>query len=114
MWLDKTQFRNECGYSFEYKHTKERGIYIKDAVFWVLLQSDPSLDDRMYHNNETLRLSISALHAKNFSVSIDSEDMTQTESYNWRPVGAVENASYSRVECTISRKAAILEEEKIP
>ncbi|KAF2786834.1 hypothetical protein K505DRAFT_411744 [Melanomma pulvis-pyrius CBS 109.77] len=70
------------------------------AIFVTLIQSDPEIDDRMHHNNETLDLSISLLHASDFK--------------NWKPTGPIGHASYSRADCTITRKAFVQNPDQIP
>lgn len=67
----------------------------------------------MLHNNETLYLSLSVLHTQNFRVLY--EDMSGVGGEEtWRPIGPVENASYARAECAITRKPQVEDENKIP
>jgi len=114
-WLDISKYRFQADFSEEWAFINEHEIMIKDAIFWILIQSDPEVDDRMYSNNETLRLSISAVHAQNFRCQT-YDDATQAGLDMWRPIGPVQNASYSRVECNITRKPGIepSDESKIP
>ncbi|KAH7353147.1 hypothetical protein BKA66DRAFT_598170 [Pyrenochaeta sp. MPI-SDFR-AT-0127] len=113
-WLNFSENRIERGFSFEYTYTRNHGTIVKDAIFWILIQSDPVVNDRMYFNNDTLKVSVSAFHAKNFSVSLENEDTTQGLSKTWRPSGPVQNASYSRFECVITRKTDVLDESTVP
>lgn len=95
-------------------YTREQGTVVKDAIFWILIQSDPTVKDSMYYNNNTLEISVSAFHAKNFSISLDNEDTTQGLSKTWRPMGPVGNSSYSRFECAITRNTHVLDERGVP
>lgn len=103
-WLDQSRNRFQADFAKEWSYQNDQEVLIKDAIFWVLIQSDPAVDGRMYSNAATLQLSISAVHARNFRCRT-YDDSTQAGLDNWRPIGPVENASYSRVECNISRNA---------
>ncbi|KAH9210527.1 hypothetical protein DL95DRAFT_465787 [Leptodontidium sp. 2 PMI_412] len=64
-------------------------------------------------NNETLRVSISALHAQDFG-AVNYTDTTEGAARQWRPFGPVGNASYTRVECDITPRLDILNASYIP
>lgn len=89
-----------------------------DHLFVVLIQSDPEKPNpdthhRMYTNNETIQISISVLHAKGFTVSnfLDAGDSGKE---TWKPIGRVGNASFARVECNITRKSNVRDNNAIP
>lgn len=88
----------------------------KDHLFAVLIQSDPEKDRRMYTNSETMHISISVLHAKDFTASdfVDQGDQGDGGKETWKPTGPVGNASFARVECNITRKAKIMDDGAIP
>lgn len=108
-WLDTSKYHIQADSNFEQVNTEDHGVTIKDALFWILIQSKPRVDDRMYTNDAPLRLFISSLHAQNFGLSPDDTDATESSLEQWRPFGPVRNASYSRLECNITRKVDILE-----
>jgi hypothetical protein len=86
-----------------------------DVLFFILIEPDPQKYDRMDLNNDTLQLSLSALHAQHFYASNSSiEDSTEAGATQWQPTGPVRNASYTRVECNITRKSVVPNEDAIP
>jgi hypothetical protein len=113
-WFDTSKFRVQADTNFEQIYVEGQGMLIKDALFWILIQSEPTVDDRMYGNNATLQLSMSALHLQHFWLSPDEKDATQASLETWKPFGAVGNASFSRMECNFTRKPVVLDEEAIP
>ena len=113
-WLDTSKFRIQADSNAEQVYTKERGMLYKDALFWILIQSEPTIDDRMNTNNATLELSMSSLHLQNFYMSPDDKDATQASLETWRPLGPVENASFTRLECNFTRKPVVPDEDAIP
>ena len=84
---------------------------IRHLLIFLLIQSDPEVDNRMYTNNETLQISISVLHAQDFQ-AIHSDIASSGGA--WMPIGPVANASYARTECNITRKAEVADEDMIP
>ncbi|PVH82024.1 hypothetical protein DL98DRAFT_621631 [Cadophora sp. DSE1049] len=80
-WLNQSKFRVETNFN-EMTYPGGDPKVFQHTNFFVLLQSDPQLDDRMYTNNETLQLSMSVLHARGFQ-ALEHNDMTEsgTESY---------------------------------
>jgi hypothetical protein len=113
MWLNTSQFRPEANFAGEMRYSDEGGMVMKDMVIWILIQSEPMANDRAMTNNETLRLSLSALHVKDFQV-LTFDDPTNGGETEWRPNGTITNASYTRVECSISRKSVVLDEKAVP
>ncbi|CZR62748.1 uncharacterized protein PAC_12645 [Phialocephala subalpina] len=109
-WLGASNRREV--YYFSWQNFSDP-VPIKDVLFFVLIQSDPATDDRMNTNNETMHLSMSVLHAQNFGVSKDSMP-GQASSSSRKPMGPVGNASYTRVECDISRKPEVSKDTAVP
>lgn len=112
-WLDKSKYRVQADYANWAIVTDDGGLYFKDAFFFIIIQSNPEVDDRMYTNNETLQISISVFHAQNFQ-SVTNGDATQAGEKSWKPIGSVGNASFARVECNFTRKEAVADEDSIP
>ena len=117
-WFDSSKFRIQQDFDNwadnDVAHlANTTNHFVTAAYFFTLAQSDPLVDDRMEANNDTLQMSISVLHAKNFYAS-NYSDTSEGGARVWRPVGPVENASFSRVECNITRKPHVLDENKIP
>ncbi|RYN66564.1 hypothetical protein AA0117_g8786 [Alternaria alternata] len=110
-WLDSSKYRVTSDFdSFQnWSLTKQ----FREALFFTIIQSDPEIDSRMLFNNETLDISISLLHASDFQVSYVTTGGTDGGT-SWRPIGTVGHASYSRVDCRISRKTIVEHEDKIP
>lgn len=108
-WFDSSEYRITTGYDSWQDWTQVNQF--QETVFFVLIGSDPMVDDRMDHNNDTLRISLSVLHARNFRVLFGDTSGTGN---SWQPIGPVGEASYQRAECTLSRKAHVQDETKIP
>ncbi|KAF2690726.1 hypothetical protein K458DRAFT_482927 [Lentithecium fluviatile CBS 122367] len=113
-WLDSSKYRLQADSNFEQVCTEDNGIIIKDAMFWILLQSEPRVDDRMYNNDAPLQLSFSSLHAHNFGLSPNDTDITGSSLDQWRPFGPVEKASYTRLECNFTRNSGAVEQNLVP
>lgn len=109
-WLNTSEYRIDNNFDSWASWTDERQL--KHVLFFVLIQSDPAIDDRMYANNDTLQLSISLFHARNFSAQ--AADPAISGETTWRPIGLVGNATYVRTECNITRKAKVADENLIP
>jgi hypothetical protein len=110
-WLNTSKYRVTSDFDSFAIWTLPKQL--QDAIFVTLIQSDPEIDDRMHYNNETLELSISLLHASDFKVSFDDTGGV-VGGQNWKPTGPIGRASYSRADCTITRKALVLNPEQVP
>jgi hypothetical protein len=118
LWFDTSKFRVQQDFdgweNTSIAHSpNETSHSLSAAFFFTLIQSDPLVDDRMMTNNGTLQMSLSVLHAKDFFAS-NYSDTTEGGARTWRPFGPVGNASFSRVECNITRKPYVLDEDAIP
>lgn len=84
------------------------------VFFFIILQSDPVIDDRMYSNNGTLDISITCFDAKNFAVNTTDKENSGEE--DWFPIGPVDSVTYTRTECSISRSPhkKVLNETLVP
>ncbi|KAF2267890.1 hypothetical protein CC78DRAFT_541126 [Lojkania enalia] len=112
-WLDRSKYRIEAAFSSEVVSAGQQELIFKDTLYWVLVQSDPRVDDHMYTNNETLQLSLSAFYAHSFTV-LTTEDATQAAVSTYRPIGSVEKSSFVRTECNITRKPEVSDPEAVP
>ncbi|KAH8592552.1 hypothetical protein B0O99DRAFT_689695 [Bisporella sp. PMI_857] len=117
-WFDLSKFRIQQDFDGWQDnliaHSADRTNHsVRAAFFFTLIQSDPLVDNRMEANNDTLQLSLSILHAKNFYAT-NYSDTTEASARIWRPFGTVENASFTRLECNITKKPHVLNEEAIP
>jgi hypothetical protein len=112
-WLDASEFRSQTNENGESIYTPEDGMRMKDVLVWFIIQSDPSIDSRMTTNKGDMKLSISALHVKDVAVLTD-DDATQAGLFTWRPIGPVGNASFTRVDCDITKKPGAIESEETP
>jgi hypothetical protein len=110
-WLDSAEYRMTADYNSWQDWTQENQT--REALFYVIVQSDPEVGDRMMYNNETLRLSLSVLHARDFRVLVDDTSGIRGMS-TWFPIGPVGSASYSRAECELTRKPLVQDENRIP
>jgi len=110
-WLDTSKYRVTSDFdSFaNWSLTNQ----FTEALFYTIIQSDPEIDDRMLSNNETLEVSLSILHASDFKVPNATTSGTEG-GFVWRAIGPVGRATYSRADCTISRKAVVEFEDKVP
>ncbi|KAH7077342.1 hypothetical protein FB567DRAFT_552865 [Paraphoma chrysanthemicola] len=111
-WLNRSEIRSQSYFNGETSFTGGKYL-VKDLFLWFVLQSDPIVNDRMRTNTEPMKISISALHLKNFSVDV-RDDATQAGVNAWRPTGVVTNASYSRVECNIKKKPGVTGGDSLP
>lgn len=110
-WLDESEFRAQANFATWF--TTEPAIKFIDALFFIMVVSDPEKDDRMHKNNDTMRISISTLHGQNFTAN-DAEDLTLSGESILKPVGPVAKASYTRTECEIIRKSDVPDPDSIP
>lgn len=110
-WLDESMYRRQVdisGWS-----TTDPAFHFTDELFFILIGSDPVIDDRMYTNNATMEISFSVLHFKNFNAT-NIADTTLDAEDSWVFFGPVESANYTRLECNISRKPEVAEESSVP
>ncbi|KAI9712104.1 MAG: hypothetical protein M1820_001813 [Bogoriella megaspora] len=109
-WLNTGRYRvttDFCGWD-----TPGGNPSLKDAVFYILVQSNPEADDQMYLNKNPLELSISALHVSNGNITISANTITGRKAIV--PTGRFQQALYSRSECLITRNAQVEDEDSIP
>jgi hypothetical protein len=111
-WLDTSKYRVQANFDSWTAGSGENAPFT-DVFFYIMIESDPAINDRWGPNNETMELSMSVLHAQNFS-ALDNEWFNEADATTWRPTGPVGNASYTRFECTITRKPEVLDEDLIP
>ncbi|OAP58459.1 hypothetical protein AYL99_07549 [Fonsecaea erecta] len=110
-WLDSSKYRVQVDFSSWSK--TEPAFIFEEALFFILIESDPAIDDRMYTNNATMDICFSVLHLSHLNAT-DLTDATLDAEDTWRFVGPVRNASYTRIECGISRKPVVPDEDAIP
>jgi hypothetical protein len=84
---------------------------IRHIFFFILIQSDPEIRDRMYSNNETLEISITPFDAQEFAVNYSDPSIASEDS--WCPVGEVTKTTIARTECNITRTLKVVENETI-
>ncbi|KAL5315353.1 hypothetical protein ACEPPN_016220 [Leptodophora sp. 'Broadleaf-Isolate-01'] len=111
-WLNTSKYRIQADFI---SWTAGSGINapFTDVLNFILIESDPAIDDRWHTNNETMHLSLSVLHTQNLS-ALDNQYFNQAEATSWRPVGPVGNASYTRVECSITRRPEVPDKNLVP
>lgn len=85
---------------------------IKDFVMFVMLQSDPVVDDQMDKNQNPLTVSISAIRIHDADMVANYGGFSGRA--GWRINGTIGNASYTRVECTFTRKTHVDNELMVP
>lgn len=112
-WLDRSNYRMQADFTSWTTSSVAPDPPFQDVLFFILIEPDPEKDDRMNTNNETMEISISVVHAQNFHAS-DYADSTEGAATIWRPTGPVGNTSYARVECNITRKSDVVDEDEIP
>lgn len=110
-WFDSSRYRMQADFNSWQIVTDE--IPFKEVLFFILFQSDPEVNDRMYMNNETLQISLSVLHVRGFKVN-NFSDTGQGAVTRWEPIGPVQNATFTRTECNITRKEVVKDENAIP
>lgn len=111
-WFDPSKYRMTSTYAGHEDLSVSNQM--REAMFVTLIQSDPEIDDRMQHNNETIHLSISLLHASDFKVLSSKDTSGLNGGERLKPTGPIGHASYSRAECTITRKTFVENPEQIP
>jgi hypothetical protein len=85
---------------------------VKDVFFFVLLSSEPTVDNQLNLNQNPLFISISAIRIH--SAAVIAGERTFADEPTWILNGTVGNASYTRVECTFARKQQVDNESLIP
>ncbi|KAI4595979.1 hypothetical protein KJ359_006271 [Pestalotiopsis sp. 9143b] len=111
VWLNSSEYRVSSGFNGIADWTAKKQF--SNAMFFVLVQSEPETRDRMSYNNETLNLSMSVFYLRDFAV-LTGEPSAAWAGVSWRPIGPASDAIYSRAECAITRKASVPDEERIP
>jgi hypothetical protein len=110
-WLNSSKYRTQVDFSAW--STTEPAFIFEEALFFILIESDPVIGDRMHTNNATMEISFSVLHLSHLNAT-DLIDTTLDAEDTWRFVGRVRNASFTRIECSISRKPVVPDEDAIP
>lgn len=109
-WLDKTKYRKQADFTSWANYSNP--VPMTDVLFFTLIQSDPTVDGQMLKNEAMLQISVSVLHARSFRILGD--DHTEAGATSWMPVGPVGNASFTRLDCNITRKAEVQDPNAIP
>ncbi|KAL2072655.1 hypothetical protein VTL71DRAFT_11998 [Oculimacula yallundae] len=111
-WLNKSEYRRQAEFT---SWTSETGINapFKDIILYFMISSDPAVNDRWKLNEETFEISMSALHLHDVS-ALNNEFFNLQGKQAWRPTGFVRNASYTRFECSISRKLIVANQDEVP
>ncbi|KAH8585359.1 hypothetical protein B0O99DRAFT_559719 [Bisporella sp. PMI_857] len=111
-WLNASEYRYQADFV---GWTAGIGVNapFTDILLFTMIESDPAIDDRWGSNNDTMELSISALHLQNVS-GLNDQWFNLQDQQTWRPTGQVANASYTRFECSIARKPEVPDENLIP
>jgi hypothetical protein len=113
-WLNKSRYRvaaDFCGW-FLWAPNSSVASLGKDVVSFVLIQSDPTVDDQMNKNKNPIHLSLSTIRLHNTSVVLPHGAVNSART-TWAMNGTVGNASYVRTECVITRKEVVADEGKI-
>ena len=113
-WLNKSAYRvaaDFCGWFLWGANTSVASLG-KDVVSFVLIQSDPVVDDQMNKNQNPIHLCLSTIRLHSSSVIIPNGAVNSART-SWAMNGTVGNASYVRTECMITRKAVVADEGKI-
>ncbi|KIX09788.1 uncharacterized protein Z518_00869 [Rhinocladiella mackenziei CBS 650.93] len=84
---------------------------IDDVVFYVLLSTNPAIDDQMHQNRAPLHLTLSSLHFSNATLLV--EDRLVDESDTWRVEGDAQASSYTRIDCELTRHTQVANENTI-
>lgn len=100
---NRTEYRHTsdfCGWTLT---DEDYQVRMKDVYFFVLVQSNPSIDDRMYRNKDPMHLRLAVLHVHNASLVAQDAQFGGRES--WRINGTIPKASYTSIECHIKHRA---------
>ena len=106
-WLNESLYRINTHWSSSSNFS--RIPEVKQWLGFVLISTDPRIEDQMNRNRNPLRLSITALHFQNITLKIKSRQATGNF-----PIGPVGRGRYSRTECLITRKEYVEDENRIP
>jgi hypothetical protein len=106
-WLNESLYRvNSYWTSWpNYTTTPE----VEEFVCFMLIQTDPQLENQMILNQNPLRLSITEIHIQDIALQYKINSVE-----NNPPKGPAGNASYTRAECLITRKEHIEDKDRIP
>lgn len=94
--LNTSEYRQSSFFSIILEYDVDGSGLVRDLTLFVLVQSEPTLDGRMFSNRERLHLSLSVLHVRNISLP-DVEAYTTV-------VGPAEMSDYTRTECYLMRR----------
>ncbi|KAI0531649.1 hypothetical protein GGR58DRAFT_518361 [Xylaria digitata] len=111
-WLDTSKYRYQVDFTGWF--VNEPVLKLIDYYFFVLLISDPAIDDRMHYNNETMEMSFSILHLSDFNAT-NAEDVSFEAQANFKLSGPVGRGEFSRAECNFTRNArSAVDEDAVP
>jgi hypothetical protein len=85
--------------------------FVRDIVFFILLQTDPMIDDQIDKNEAPFHISLSPLHIRNATLISNNNSFAGRTS--WLINGTIYQSSFSRVECEIKRQRTPLDDQVI-
>lgn len=109
-WLNTSNYRREIFYE-GWNNFNEKP-QVKQMVYFILIQTDPEIDDQLYHNQNPLRFSLTAFHLEDVELRSKSEQLIGSS--DQVPVGIAGKASYTRTQCVVSRNTQAREESAVP
>jgi hypothetical protein len=113
-WLDESRFRIQSNYNGARTSSEQNGTRLTDVIFWFLIQSNPMENNRMFTNEGSMQISISALYVKSVQALIEGSANATSSANKWRLNGTIPHASYARMTCEITKKTGIVNNDSIP
>lgn len=114
LWFNKSIYRVTADFCGWFPWDPNYSLLLaKDVVVFVLIQSDPAVDDQMHKNEHPIHLSLSTIRLHSSTLVMRNDQVNYSARTAWALNGTVGNASYVRTECTITRKAVVADEDRI-
>ncbi|KAK7432038.1 hypothetical protein QQZ08_001328 [Neonectria magnoliae] len=105
--FNRTEYRHASDFCGWTSTELDGSVSMKDVYFFVLVQSNPSIHDRMYRNNDAMHLRLVVLHVHN--AALVAQDAQFGGRGSWRVNGTIPKASYTSVECRVRQRVSIPE-----
>ena len=85
---------------------------VKRFIYIFLYQTDPRIGDQMYLNANPLEISLTMLYLQDMELDPRYKSFSGLAAYV--PVGRVGNATFTRSDCLLTRKALVEDETRVP
>jgi hypothetical protein len=109
-WLNNSNYRREIWRQSWLRFDEDPQL--KQTVYFILDQTNPDIDDQLYHNQNPLHFSLTAFHLQDVQLRFKSQQLIGSSDLT--PLGIAGKASYTRTQCMVSRRHQRKDDLDIP